>query len=301
MGDFSPTDVAFTGFRFVRQHPRTVATWAAIQLVLSVLWGLVMMVWLGPLTARMQALSPAGRPNPVEVSSFMAAFIPLWFLGMAFVFGFYAVAYAAMARAVLQPDQERFAYLRLGRDELRQFLMQLLFFALALGAYIVVIFCAVIVFILLSVAARAAMPVASTILVLGLFCGMIYFTVRLSLASPLTFDRGRVDVLGSVDLTRGRFWKLLGAYALTMALAAMVGLALLILGLAAAAILGGGPSGITALLKPDTSWPTNDFSPPHLVVDVIFAVGMALILPVMLMPASAIYKAIAVPGPTTAD
>ena len=301
MRDFSASDVAFTGFRFVREHPRTVAIWAAIQLTFSLLMGLAMVFVFRPFLDRMHGLSAAGPPNPAGVPGLMAAFLPIWFLGMAFVLGLYAVVYAAMARAVLQPDQERFAYLRLGGDELRQMLMQLLFCALAIGAYIVVLMAVGIVFLLVSLVARAAGPLAYTSLAIGIVGAWIYLLVRLSLASPLTFDRGRVDVLGSWGLTRGRFWKLLGAYLLATTLAAVACLLLFIVVLAAAAILGGGFSGITAFLKSNTSSPSAEFSPLSLVVDVIEAVGMALILPVVLMPASAIYQAIAPPESASVD
>lgn len=49
---------------------------------------------------------------------------------------------------------------------------------------------------------------------LGVFVFLIWLAVRLSLASPLTFDTRRVRVFGSFALTRGRFWSLLGAYLL---------------------------------------------------------------------------------------
>ena len=35
MADFSATDVAFSGFRFVRERPVTVAIWSGIQIVIS--------------------------------------------------------------------------------------------------------------------------------------------------------------------------------------------------------------------------------------------------------------------------
>ncbi|MEI9891311.1 MAG: hypothetical protein WDN45_12940 [Caulobacteraceae bacterium] len=70
-------------------------------------------------------------------------------------------------------------------------------------------------------------------------CAAIYGFVRLSLASPLTFDTRKVDLFGSWALTRGRFWKMLGTYLLVVGLALVIGLLVMIITIAVAAVLGG--------------------------------------------------------------
>jgi hypothetical protein len=81
------------------------------------------------------------------------------------------------------------------------------------------------------------------VLALGLLAAvglMLMLAVRLSLAPPLTFATGRIDLFGSWALTRGRAGRILGAYALTLALVALVYFLSALVVAAVGAVLAGG-------------------------------------------------------------
>jgi hypothetical protein len=208
----------------------------------------------------------------------------------------YAIIYSAMNRAVLRPTESRFGYLRLAGDELRQLGLFALLFALALGVSFAVALVTIVIMVLFSMAAGqpgAAMAIA--ILLPLIFCGAILAAVRLSLASPLTFATGRIDLAGAWRLTRGRFWPLFGAYLIALALSFVVMIAVLAIALAAVAVVGG-LGALAPALQPDLSSPAALMTAPHLVYLTVLAAGTALVWPITMSPPAAIYRAIAASG-----
>jgi glucan phosphoethanolaminetransferase (alkaline phosphatase superfamily) len=94
----------------------------------------------------------------------------------------------------------------------------------------------------------------------------IWVAVRLSLSGPATFAERHIRVFESWILTRGVFWRLLGAYVLSLALVIVVMLlALVIYAAIAAVMLGGDLSQIGKVFQPDTSSLTSYFTPAMLI------------------------------------
>ena len=83
----------------------------------------------------------------------------------------------------------------------------------------------------------------------GAFALFVWTGVRLSLASALTFDTGRVRLFGSWRLTRGVFWPLVGAYLLAFVIIALISVVLLVVSALVAVATGGGAN---AILHTDT-------------------------------------------------
>jgi hypothetical protein len=280
MEQFSISDAAFAGFRFVRENPKTVAIWAGLSLAVSAVGGLAMVSLAGPAMTQFMALSQGGSKDPAAALALMGQLAPFYGVMMLFSFVFYAVLYAMMSRAVLRPQDEGFAYLRLGRDEVRQFLLFLLAVLIGTAAYVAFILVVVIV------GVAAGMMLGLTAL-----SGWIYVWVRLSLASPLTFDRGRVDLFGSWKLTRGRFWPLFGCYLLVVVLVVVVLILIMVIGAAAAMVMGG-LDGLGQLFRPDMSSVAAYFTPLRALILMVGAIASALFWPVLLMPAAEIYARI---------
>src|SRR3569833_720912 len=112
MSDFSATDAAFTGIRFVREHPRTIAIWAGFQIVISVVLGTLFVVGFGPTQAQLQSLNqPGAPPDPCQAFAVFGRLLPMWAVLLVFSLAFYSVLYAAVSRAVLRPAEEGFAYI----------------------------------------------------------------------------------------------------------------------------------------------------------------------------------------------
>jgi hypothetical protein len=118
---------------------------------------------------------------------------------------------------------------------------------------------------------------------------MVVLGVRFSLAPALTFDTHRINLFGSLGLTRRRFWPLFGAYLLAVALAAVVYLLSVLVIFAVGAILNGGDPA-AALKTPDGAPLTTYLSPARLLQTAFGAGVWALVWPVLFTPAAAIYR-----------
>jgi hypothetical protein len=137
---------------------------------------------------------------------------------------------------VLRPRDARAGYLRLGMDEVRMGVLNVIL-GLLWGT---VIFGVVIVTALAAETASTTAPSgmvligdAATLVMIGL--GMLVL-VRLSLAAPMTFAERRLRVFESWQLTSGCFWRLFWAYVMAFLLGAVVLLLMLIVVTAVAAI-----------------------------------------------------------------
>jgi hypothetical protein len=297
--------MAFTGFRIVREHPAAAAIWAAILFVISVGFGALLTTTSGAAMNQLIELQiKAGGGTNVDPAKVVAVFrqlAPFYAEVGLFCLLFYPVLFAAMNRATLRPTDSWFGYLRLGLDELRQFLLLLLYLGLALGAYMTTILAAVAVSSAASALLSAGSPQAIASIVamvlalaiVGGICALAYFGVRLSLASAFTFATGKVNLAGSWQMTRGRFWPILGVYLLAIALAALVWSLVFALTAAGVAVVGGGPQALAALVQADMRSPAAYFSPARFVYLAFSAFSSALIWPLALAPGASIYQRLA--------
>jgi hypothetical protein len=297
MAEFSIQDVAFTGFRVVRQHPRALLAWWIYALAFSLAVGLVFVGLAGRDFMQLMALSRQPTRDPAQVLGMMGRLAPAYAAFLILALASNAILSAAMIRAVLRPQDDRLGYLRLGADELRQLGLAVLSFLVFLGVYFAAVVVVGVVAGILLALAKAPASVLLVPLVIGVGAVLLVLVVRLSLAPALTFDTGRVNLFGSWRLTRGRFWRLFGAYLLAFALAAVVYLLSLLLIFAVAAILNGG--------DPTAAWRTPDmgslaayFSPARLAQTVLNAGVSALIWPLIFTPPAAVYRAL---SPSAAD
>ncbi len=299
MASFSASDVALTGFRVVRERPKTVAIWAVIQLVVSTAFTLGMVSWVGPALTSLNALNGAQARNPSATLALFGQLAPFYLVTLVLSLAFYSILYAAMNRVVLRPAEEGFGYLRLGADELRQLGLFGLIFVMAIGAYIAFFIVLIVVLIPVSMILGGAQNTGASVMAgllavligIGAFCAWIYLWVRLSLASPMTFVTRRVDLFGSWRLTRGQFWPLFGTYAVAVILAVIVSLLTTVVSMAVGALFGG-VGGLGALFRPDMSSLGVYLTPARIAGLVIGAVSSALVWPVLLTPAAAIYRSL---------
>jgi len=190
-------------FRFVGQNIGKVAIWSGIMSLLSLLSMAGMQPFYAARVASLQSEVPAA-PNlgafALVVLISLVAFIILW---------------AAVFRAALFPEQSRFAYLRLGMDELRLLGTMLV---LIVGGYILFLILGV-VGLLLARIAGASFGVTAAV-GLAILCLMVWLAVRFASAGPLTIVERKVIIGASWRLTRGAFWHLFLAYlAITLIIA----------------------------------------------------------------------------------
>jgi hypothetical protein len=292
MAEFSVQDVALTGFRVVREHPAALGVWAGLSILLSLLDSL-MIVGLGGADAnRVLTLGMQPTRPPEEVLAALGRLAPLYAALMGISLVSYAILGAAMNRAVLRPAETRFGFVRFGADELRQLGLGCLMLVVFAAAYLAIGFALGLVVAILLVPLKADVTVAVALVLLGMVVGLAYVWVRLSLAPPLTFDSGRIDLFGSWNLTRGRFWLLLRTYLLALVLTVVVYLlSALVIG-AVGAILDSGNTP-AAMPRADTQDFKTYFTPFRLVQILLSGGVSALVLPVWFTPPAAIYRHLA--------
>ena len=294
MAEFSIPDVAFTGFRVVRRHPKALIAWWVYALVLTLAFAIVLMSLAGPDVARLVAYSAQPNPDPAQFVLLMERLAPASAVLLLVEIAFYSVVSAAMIRSVLRPRDDRFGFLRVGMDELRQFGLGLLTVVVFLGSYVSLI---VVIQMLASLALVAGRETAAAIIVLllpFLLGVLLVLAVRLSLAPALTFDTRRIRLLESWALTRHRFWSLLGTYLLTIALVATVYFLSVLLIYAVTAIFNGGNPAASSLA--DAISARSYLSPTGLLQAGLSAGVCALVWPVLFAPSAAIYSALASSG-----
>jgi hypothetical protein len=222
---FSATDAAFEGFRVVRRKPLVLLWWAAFYLVS---FALIFLVAAGPIAGLMAAVSDlesAGTvATPEDFEPIMMAYasiLPL-VLPLGILVG--AVLNAAIARSVLEPGKSAFGYLRVGMDEVRVAVVSLVL--------MIVIWLAALVSFGVAGAVGGAMagadvpggPLIMVVLFLVATAFLIWLSVRLSLAVPITVAEKKFAFFDSFKVTGGRIWSLIGMAVIAFVMTMVVGI-----------------------------------------------------------------------------
>jgi hypothetical protein len=295
VADFSAADAAFSGFRIVAARPWLVAVWAALQFGVALASTMFLVVSGGPAYARVLEVGqqPLGGGDTAAELTMLQSLAPT--LAALLIGGlvYYAVLYAAMNRAVLRPNESRFAYLRLDGDELRQLALFALALAFALAVYLAVLIVGGFIVVVVSLASGSGAAVGMTLAIVipVLILVGVFLAVRLSLASALTFSTRRINLFGSWRLTKGRFWALFGTYLVALALSFVVVALTLAIAVAAVAVLGG-LGALGQVMTTNAASLTSVLTPVRLVYLLISSIGGALSAPVTMAPPAAIYRAI---------
>ena len=280
------TDCAFEGFRLTRRAPKALLAWALAYGVFFTLFFLVAAPHLVTVMSLVTALEGNSNPSIEEIQPLMQAYGAMFAWGMPLAILFGAVLNTAIARSVIRPDDKQFGYLRVGKAELR---------VLAVNLIVAVItgLAAMVVFAVVSVIAAIAITVPPLWLVVVLLslAGLaliIWLTVRLSLAVPITFAERRIAVKESFAMTRGVFWPMLGMAIIAWIMALLVAL----LGSAVAAplsLLVGGMDRLAGLENAGVTQMLRVAGPALAVSLVVNAVLSAAQIAIMYAPFSAAY------------
>jgi len=213
-----PADAALEGLRTMRRKPVTVLAWAAFSLVMLPILGLIAKIVLGE-EGRAALAGRAGSADPRELLDLIThlggAMVLL--IALALVLG--SVLQAAIIRSVIEPRNDRFAYLRLGREEVQLLIVSLITWAAALGVTVIPSGAVVLGAALLSGAAAGWFATLGALAVIGL---SMWVAVRLSLLGPHAFSHHHIDVRAAWIQTHGQFFRLLAMFALTIVLSAVV-------------------------------------------------------------------------------
>ena len=289
-------EVAFAGFDVVRRKPLAVLVWGLVMFAFFLAILVSVTAMFGSLW---QAVEQADGAEP-SLGDVLAMQVQL----MMFQFGIWlasilvrVVLTCAVFRAVLEPQDDRFAYMRLGKAEL--------LVALVLLCLSIILTILIMGGLLVGVGVTMAAWAASKALAIGL--GMLIFLallvlfawvgVRLSIALPMTFAERRFRFFEAWELTRGNVGNLFLVLLVVIAIVLLIEIA--IGGLVAAIVLSMAAGGafteasVEAFFqRPPQEW-LGVLGPAVLGLGALFAVILAALQAIATAPWAAAYRALA--------
>lgn len=235
---FSASQAAFEGFRVTRNQPMAVLAWGGVWLLGLMAMGVAMMPAMMPFAE--EIVAAGGDPEALSAGAQAAILSALWYMAPIGLL-VQALLAPALYRAVLKPEARRFAYLRIGMDEVRALVIFVvtaaISFALSFGGD--------------AVEALATQTVGSWMAVIvGTVVSMasIYLAVRFSLLAPRSVREGRFVIKPALDTTRRLFWPLLGMGVIAGAMAVLVVMLLVVVALPLTTLGNTNPIAALALL-----------------------------------------------------
>lgn len=293
-------DFAFEGFRILKRKPLLIPIWGLVFL-LGLVVGLGGLFGLG--YPAFQRLTQMGStPDPTAMMTIMPMLIgPYLILFIAMILS-QSVVQCAIFRAALEEPQTTFGYLKLGGDEGRNILVNLVFAIVFMGIYLgVFLACGAVTWVLVTLLTLINKNLAGLGVFVGVLagiCSMFWIMVRLSLHSVQSFEKKRFDLFGSWSLTAGKTWTLLGGYLIAAILAIVieiVGFIILAIVVGILAFLGASAVKNAGSGNPADVMKMVAAMAPAMIV-YILGIGLVilpLMLTVMLSPAAAAYKQLA--------
>ena len=279
---FSASDAAFEGFRLAREHPRAIGLWSLIFFAYNLVSSALLIAMAGEALAEFLALGQAGAAaDPERMLALFAQLAPANLLAGLLTLAVYAVLFAAITRAVLQPTQSARGFLRLGADEARQFVVLLVLSLASLALMFLITVVASFAAVIVGAASAPVGGLLSALGMIGMVVAVLWLWGRMSLAGPMTLDAGRISLANAWTLARGRGWLLCGALFLAVVLAAIVALLCMMIFAAIVAVVFGGAEVARLMLSPDFSSLQAYFTPAMIVWNAAGAVVNVLVLAIV--------------------
>ncbi|MBB5746104.1 hypothetical protein [Brevundimonas variabilis] len=235
---FSASQAAFEGFRLTRTQPMAVLAWGGVWLIGLLAMGAAMMPAMLPFAEEITAA--AGNPDALSAEAQAAILSAVWYMAPIGLV-IQALLAPALYRAVLKPEARRFAYLRVGMDELRALIIFVataaISFALSFGGDA-----------LESLASQTIGSWLAIIIGTAVSMASIYLAVRFSLLAPRSVNEGRFVIKSALDTTQRLFWPLLGMGVIAGVMAVLVVLLLVVVALPLTSLGNTNPVAALALL-----------------------------------------------------
>ena len=309
MAQLSGSQAIGVGFRLIGRRPFAVLVWGVLYSVITfapqvygywAIWPEVTKALrsMGGATAaggNGGALAQAMEQIRLEMLPYQLMQIPLGFVALAVVF-------AAIYRAVLEPRDSGFAYLRLGVQELWMLAVSFAGGVIGLIVFVPTLIVAAIAGMGARQLPQPAAGLAIFLIVVGLIALCLWLGARMSLALPMTFAQRRFRFFESWGLTRGHGWQIVGVM---LALVLIIILIEVVLGiiLFAAVLAGVGThwQGMSAAMarSPDT-WIAG-LAPWIAVGSLAYAALIGAFHALVVAPAADIYRQLTAEAPSPAD
>lgn len=285
---FSATEAAFEGFRVVRRNPLAIVFWALAYVLFFAAFFAIFGGSLASLMATTESLE-GGQPSPQDIEALGQTY--LGFMGLAAPLGLVlsAVLNAAVARAVLSPNEKAFGSMRLGADELRVLAVSVIL-AIVVAAVAMVLF--LVVGVVGTLVAQSNQGVGILVgVLLGLAAAVVvcWLMIRLSLAVPATLAEKRIAPFASFALTKGKTLPILGMAIIAAIMSVLVSLLGTIIALPIT-MMTGGLDQLAAFDGQSTAQILQAAGPGLIAWGVLNAIFSALQLAVLYAPFSAAYR-----------
>lgn len=210
-------DILNGGFRLLIRHPLAVLVWALVHAAFGLASVALVFPRMAGMMRAMANFDPDAPPQAMQ-AAMVQNMGGVQSLSWAMSFAGYFVAAVLMCaafRAVLRPQEGGFAFLRIGKDELRMFLMMLIVWIGGMVAAVIFILIVALVGFLIAFLLRDAAVIAAlliVLLVIAAIAAMVYVMVRLTMMFPFTYIRRDLVIDEAWSATRGRFWTLFLPY-----------------------------------------------------------------------------------------
>lgn len=292
MRDFSFTEAAFEGFRFTRERPGAVAAWAAVTFVFNLATGVLGALVGGEALRAFEAVS--GGPDLGQILPLLLPAVPALIVTILMELAGASLVYASALRSFMGIDKS--VSFRLSADERRLFM---LLFGYGVIYWLLTMMTGMVFGLAENITEALSPSVANFLAFLApfaLFCLPLIVIVRLSLAPVIAVDRKRISLRESWVSTNGHFWPLAGSLVLSIGLFLVVAFVALMLIMILTELASIGTHG--AIAKPGDLFNANStFGPAVVFGEVVTAVCIGLLLPVVLGPLVRAYQAYDAPDP----
>ncbi len=237
MAELSIGDAVGAGFQLIRRRPFEVLAWGMAGLATAVatfgVFGSFYAGLLGELVRGGGAANPMASPEVLASLQRVQGSSLLLSLFGAFVD---CVVYCAVFRAIIHPEQRRFAYLRIGAPEVFALVLVIVgYIALIVALFVASLIIGVVVAGFVAAHAVAAGVIVGVLGALALVAGLVYALLRLSLIVPMMVSDGRFHFAEAWRLTSRHVGALLvvsiAIFAVLLVAQVVIGLIMLSLGL----------------------------------------------------------------------
>ena len=307
MGEFSSNGAIASGFRLIGAKPGLILVWGLTYVVLAVIPQFLLMGRFLPdllifYRDAMQAASGGTMPTPsddlVRIQAQIARSQPLQ-IAAGLVGG--AIVHSAIYRAILEPENNRFFYLRFGIQELWVGVVSiLLIVTMALAGLVMAIPAALLTAIVAAITGGPSSWAAGLMVFLLLIAVLgvtIWVWLRLSMAPLASFADRRLRLFESFEMTKGLGWQLFGVSA------SLVGILLAGQFLVFTLLGAGGGSALTNNLEAIKAFfdqPPNDWmaraAPWVALLISLYTVVTGVAMTIMTAPFATIYRELAGPA-----
>jgi len=267
MSTFSPSEAALEGFRLTSERPGAILAWSGVYFLGIMAIAGVMVAGIGPkfiAFLRDDSLQSGDIAAVARFGDMLAQSWPAFIVALIIAVFVLAILTAGMYRIILRPQEQGFAHLRLGADEVRLAVTHLILVCIGVGSLTVAELA-------LNVASRViGGGLIMSVLALAAILLMTWVGVRLSLATPLAFVEKRISFASAWRMTRGKFWRLLAMILLSLLFYVMIWVLFTIISVVIIT-LAGGQQAMTSMAHPSVVT----------VLALIVSMAIQLLLPIL--------------------